>query len=84
MSAKQSFDMESFYASGDELGAAVDQIRLDSSNGLTVRYATRNEGEIKFIFTNMRTGTVIEMVYEQVKDGWEFNPTESTPVNPGL
>lgn len=82
MSNKRNFDLESFYPDGESLGTAVDKIRLDASNGLTVRYATRNAGEIKFLFTNMRTGKVIEMAYEQVKDGWEFRPDESTPIKP--
>ncbi|MFD1420851.1 hypothetical protein [Lactiplantibacillus songbeiensis] len=85
MTANHGFEMESFYETGEKLGAAVDVIRKDDTNGMTVRYATRNAGEIKFIFTNMRTGAVIEMVYEQDRQGgWTFNPTESTTVNTDL
>lgn len=85
MSTNRGFELASYYPSGDALGAAVDRIRKDNTNGMTVRYATRNAGEIKFIFTNMRTGVVIEMAYIQGQaDSWTFNPTESTTINPDL
>ncbi|CAJ1229756.1 MULTISPECIES: hypothetical protein [Lactiplantibacillus] len=76
------FELASQYPSGPALGAAVEQIKNNASNGLSVRYATRNDDEIKFIFTDMKTGKVTEMAYAKNSDNsWTFNADESTNIN---
>jgi len=73
------FELASQYPDGPALGAAVEKIKDNPSNGLSVRYATRNNDEIKFIFTDMKTGKITEMAYQKTDTGsWVFNATEST------
>ena len=80
--AQSKFELASQYPDGPALGAAVEAIKDNAKNGLNVRYATRNNDEIKFIFTDMKTGNVTEMAYEKNSDGsWTFNAAESTVID---
>lgn len=76
------FELASQYPDGPTLGAAIEKIKDNPTNGLSVRYATRNNDEIKFIFTDLKTGKVTEMAYQQTPQGsWLFNAAESTKLN---
>ncbi|BDZ30343.1 hypothetical protein RA086_04050 [Lactiplantibacillus sp. WILCCON 0030] len=80
--SKPKFELASDYINGPALGAAVEKIKDDPSNGLSVRYATRNNDEIKFIFTAIKTGKVTEMAYQKSANAhWVFNAAESTPLS---